>query len=434
MRAAAQNLNKVVRIHPDYPQKTTVDYLYSSSLKDDIHLGDHVTPLPYTSRFSWMKGILATYATTESLYFGNWVKDGDGAIAESFDGIPENPSITDPFALGAERDVLKAGHYKVSDKILRYVDDVVPSWDSLTDAAESHQLCSMVEDVSRRFRDIFEGVIRRRPRQILRGFGIKPTTRKIRAVRKKLILYSRKTTSWSVDEAVGDLYLTYRYGITPTLRSLDDAVNAFGTATWVPDVYLPVKAGTRVESSSEFVSVVRDGTICATVVNSRANSGFLTYRGLLSFRDSIVERIKGNIPLRAAATMWELVPWSFVIDWFVSVGDWLSKLSVADIVAKSVDLFCSSYLTVNERKTFRDIRPTTQYGWLRLLSVRHYGDCIEASTTVFSRQRVSITVRPPHFKPRFSSSAFTHAIDSLFLLLGVAKKARRQSYIRPQSY
>lgn len=434
MRAAVQNLNKIVLIHPIRPAATAVDYLYSSSIRDDVHLGDHIAPLPYSSRFSWMKGILAVYATTELRYFDKWVPSGDGAIGAGFNGTPENPGITDPFALAAEQSALRQAHNKVCDKVLSYVDDCVPSWDALTDAAEAHQLYSLVGDVSQRFRNIFEGVIHRSPRQILRGFGIKPTTRKRRAVRKKLFLYTKKTTTWSVDDAVGDLYLTYRYGITPTLRSLDDAINAFGKATWVPDVFLPIKEGAKVEHSSDIVSDTGDGTIRVDVVTNRSCSGYLTYRGLLSFRDSIMERIRGCVPLRAATTAWELVPWSFVADWFISIGDWLSKLSVSEIISRSVDIFCSAYLTVTEKKIFRNLRPSTEFGWLRLLKVSSFGTEISGKVTTFNRFPVDIHVPPPRFKLGFSSSAFTHAIDSLFLLLGVARRARKQSYIRPSSY
>lgn len=434
MRVAVQNLNKIVRIHPNRPATTATDYLFSSSIRDDVHLGDHVSPMPYSSRFSWMRGILAFHSTTESLYFGKWEPDGEGAIGVAFSGTADNPSITDPFTLAAEQPVLKAGHNKACDKVLAYVDDCVPSWDSLTDAAEAHQLYSMVEDVSQRFRNIFEGVIHRNPRQILRGFGIKPTVKKRRAVRKKLYLYTKKTTYWSVDDAVGDLYLTYRYGITPVLHSLDDAIDAFGKALWVPDVHLPVKEGAKVECAADVISFTRDGTVQADVVTSRSCLGFLTYRGSLSFRDSIMERIRGSIPIRAARTAWELVPWSFVADWFISIGDWLSKLSVSEIVSRSVDLFCSAYLTVTEKKFFRNINPSTEFGWLRFLKFTSFGTELKGNVTTFRRFPVDIHVPPPRFKIGFSSSAFTHAIDSLFLLLGVARRARKQSYIRPSSY
>jgi hypothetical protein len=119
-------------------------------------------------------------------------------------------------------------------------------------------------------------------------------------------------------------WLEYRYGWLPLLYSTEDAVKAFKMKTESPLRF--GHSSTTVDlSQSASESWTQDsgngsGTGTQTITGSR------TYRGY-----AVAEVITGLQGDRFGAdpitTAWELIPFSFVVDWFLGVGTWLTAIS-----------------------------------------------------------------------------------------------------------
>lgn len=58
--------------------------------------------------------------------------------------------------------------------------------------------------------------------------------------------------------------------------------------------------------------------------------------------ESIAQRLFDQIQLNPFVTAWELVPFSFVVDWFVNVGDWLQSQTATLVTYASQRVACLS--------------------------------------------------------------------------------------------
>lgn len=120
-------------------------------------------------------------------------------------------------------------------------------------------------------------------------------------------------------KAAADLYLSYRMGVVPLLHDLEGAVKMMSQN----------KALRRTARSAETLSTVEttqqmlddSGT---TWRITRSATRILSIRYGILYEDTPVGRAVAQLGLsRPLTSAWELVPYSFVVDWFVGVGDWL---------------------------------------------------------------------------------------------------------------
>lgn len=121
-------------------------------------------------------------------------------------------------------------------------------------------------------------------------------------------------------------WLQYRYGIGPMLSDLG-AAHDYVYTEWHNFVHkndIVVKYRDRFNGHAKadtntdlFGIVVAKTDILAQFVS----------RFYISNHTAMVARKTGFSPAELAVTLWELIPWSFVIDWFLDLGDWLSAAS-----------------------------------------------------------------------------------------------------------
>lgn len=117
-------------------------------------------------------------------------------------------------------------------------------------------------------------------------------------------------------DAIADVWLNFRYNITPTKILIEDMIKYhFGLKT----EYL--RSRKREEYDVELPFALRAGWKTADTMTQE-------HRIMIKARLS-ADATKADAYLSAnpLVTAWELVPLSFVVDWFLSVGDFFSSLT-----------------------------------------------------------------------------------------------------------
>jgi hypothetical protein len=169
-------------------------------------------------------------------------------------------------------------------------------WDTLTFVGEFH-------DVHRMLRGNFEGVMNFAQRAALfaRRFS--------RNKREAAKLFSSK-------------WLEYRYGWMPLIRDLESAVKALESGLEKGDLLTGKGTATTSLDDTDAVTTTSGPTTITTVCTL---TGSRIYRGKAYASVRSPEFAKfGADPI---VTGWELIPFSFVVDWFIDVNTFLQAAS-----------------------------------------------------------------------------------------------------------
>lgn len=122
--------------------------------------------------------------------------------------------------------------------------------------------------------------------------------------------------------AFGSLWLEYRYAWTPLVLSLIDGIDAYNAAVSKGDVLNGTsRQSESLSGSSHRIINASDRTTSVTEVLD----GTRTYRGCAYSRVKSTTAARfGFDPL---LTTWELVTFSFIMDWFIDVNSYLQAIS-----------------------------------------------------------------------------------------------------------
>lgn len=113
-----------------------------------------------------------------------------------------------------------------------------------------------------------------------------------------------------------------------------------------------------------------------------------------------------------AAVAWELVPWSFVIDWFIPIGNYLEDRGLAQALKGT---FVTSTHTFMEGSGFKDLRP----GWTyRSISE---GTCYSRSGSFTRSISTSLQVPLPEVVPLNEALSWRRCLNAVALLNGVGR-------------
>lgn len=203
-----------------------------------------------------------------------------------------------------------------------------PDWDALTFIAEAGDLQRRVVSILLFLRKLFKRMKLELAANLRKYYTDKEWRERKRSKRE----LKRFRDGLSLE----GLWLQYRYEVMPLISDFQSALETF-EKKGVQNFTRKGKAIAEfpVELSNTDV-LVRDWSATDMVVQ--------TVRGTISVRSTAIGR---TLSLRPAAwgsvltTAWELVSLSFVVDWFVDVGSWLSTLAYSgdvDIVAQCVSV------------------------------------------------------------------------------------------------
>lgn len=157
------------------------------------------------------------------------------------------------------------------------------------------------------------------------------------------------------DRSVADSWLEYRYGWRLVVKDLYDAlvkIHDFRTR----GIVTHSRVSRRQQSSTSWVApdagIPRycNSTSIFGMDYNMTQTDTLTTNLILNWTSTPSGEFLGNLQTlgitNPAALVWELTPFSFVIDWFISVGDYLSTLDA--FIGKSFKTGCISYVLARE--------------------------------------------------------------------------------------
>lgn len=175
-----------------------------------------------------------------------------------------------------------------------------------SDIAEVKSTASMVADLAKTVRDTIREIAR-------------PGIKKIR--RQRL---TPKQRARRINDLIRDIcgkHLAISFGWVPTISTICDVVEKQQSDLKVPRIRRVTLKDARRGSFSEVITTTSGRTYkwTGTYRNSVRPTAYVAY----TFSDETNGLTAGNI-LEAG---WELVTFSFVIDWIIPIGDWLSSLT-----------------------------------------------------------------------------------------------------------
>jgi hypothetical protein len=136
-----------------------------------------------------------------------------------------------------------------------------------------------------------------------------------------------------------ELWLWYRYMLIPTILDAEDIIKAFETQRVIDRV----QDGSRnkepiIETGTFYSHKWAPGTSNTMEIpwRSEINFGTGAAMDILSRKDNHEFGLSAFDIVRGT---WEAIPFSFVVDWFINVGDWLTSLRSIEI------LYAQSYAT-----------------------------------------------------------------------------------------
>lgn len=177
------------------------------------------------------------------------------------------------------------------------------SYDLLTDIAEMRDVPRTLRTVAGNLTMILHSLRRLHGREVMKGCS--------RLSAHELLKHPNK---WF--RKFGDDWMAYRYGIMPLVYSYNDlrktANRHSNVTTRKQRIISPSDLGVSLPGSS-------------VIYKKTSIEGSVTVRGSIfqSFSSDEISRLSG-LGFNPLVTAWELIPYSFVIDWFVNVGDYIA--------------------------------------------------------------------------------------------------------------
>lgn len=301
--------------------------------------------------------------------------------------------------------------------------DGFPSWDALTDLAELKETLGFLREGTTRLKDITLGCLTRNPKMVLSAFKVRPTKKRVRHVNTVVDKhrFAVGNTSEAAVRSAADLWLAYRYGFMPLLYSAEDAINAVHTPKSPFEQTHQVTFKGKLNLKSQTITSGGGGSggsyLKFDVTTKRTLEYSYRLRATVSYRDSLMNRLGLNawtIP----KTLWEIVPFSFVVDWFYDLGGWFSRLNLGNLVAsmKVVGTLKDRCLETVYLGNFRPSSTLFKDVWIPSFSA---GAVKTSECRDFRRQLVNITANPP--KLQWGIDRWKRELDSISLAIGFVK-------------
>jgi hypothetical protein len=216
-----------------------------------------------------------------------------------------------------------------------------PEWLS-ADLANSRALSMLVKKI-RDKQTTFQGgvffgellqtiTLLRNPATLVRR-GLDEYGSSLKVLRKKFPKQLSKLTKKQCASAVADKWLEYQLGWAPLLSEVDDMAKAIGERILEPaNVWQPVRAIGVDEKVTQDVQTVISASdpyiACRRISKEIVTVRYIALVDVGSYGTGNITRM-GIAPTNWIPTLWELIPYSFVVDYFTNIGNIISAASLA---------------------------------------------------------------------------------------------------------
>lgn len=212
---------------------------------------------------------------------------------------------------------------------------------------------------------------------------------------------------------IGDNLLAFKFGVEPLLKDLFGMQEALAKVQELPDTVTVHGRGSQsceIEVVGPWVRSFKGQNLYTNVfryVYTCRRTVDVHIKCIYRVDNPFLTGLNGLGLLNPGEILWEVMPWSFVVDWFYPVGQFITA-STSDAGL--------TYLTGSQTVTTKDHWTCRIESSTALIGISHIEIDGTGSKSVVSKQRTVLTTPPepttPHFKNPFSG---WHLAESLAL-------------------
>lgn len=184
-----------------------------------------------------------------------------------------------------------------------------------------------------------------------------------------------------------DIWLTFRFGISPLIQDIQALVDKIKN---INDRSGSFRYRVRTSSSEEKKTNVSIGNKHGFKL---ANVSRKTDYQLVAYLNHDLDFIDSFGLLDFPSLVWELIPYSFIVDWFIQIGDKLQNMNTVSVLRGTFVLTTTTYTTVS------GITPGTSrppnYGGTRASSLYLNDPKYDYMYESWQRHDININVIPP---------------------------------------
>lgn len=231
------------------------------------------------------------------------------------------------------------------------------------------------------------------------------------SARRRQGLRFQKSYAVSREKAVGQLWLELQYGWLPLVRDIYGVTEALHARLKQQGVYERATAS----NTRKFSDSWNPGGFAATTVTSATSYGvkYIVYYRIIDQETRTLQQLGIINPVAVA---WDLVPFSFLVDWLLPIGNWLSSMTST----AGLEFVAGCKMT-------KKVETTTRVDWVQKLNKPDLESTYTAdrrgskSRRTFTRSTLTDwpSVSLPRFKNPFSR---THMLNGLALLSTFKRK------------
>jgi len=192
-------------------------------------------------------------------------------------------------------------------------------------------------------------------------------------------------------KAVGSLWLTWQYGVRPLLSSVYGTVDQILNGDAL-DSFMTIKVRKSRRRVSKDKKAITAETVIAHIAESRARVQIMSH---WKFRAQDSVMFANFSSLNPVSIAWEILPFSFVADWFLNVGQYLRNAESSALYGTSFKRGC---ITIG-RKEYVDltlsIASSNAAGYDFGGGVAYYNYKLKDRRVMYS---VDLIPNPPRFK------------------------------------
>lgn len=266
-------------------------------------------------------------------------------------------------------------------------------WNAAVSIAESQKALQMIRESATKIYSSIKFARKgnfKRAFQVIAG-AVRPLSTAQRAKRKHMV------------DVVASNWLELQYGWVPLLKDAESAGAFLGTAMNRPQVFT---INARYKRNAE---IGNNTTVYGETVASYGRQKCYV-RGQIRARITETSWAQLAGLTDPASVVWELVPYSFVVDWFVPIGDYLSARQLSGALNGTF---------IKSTKSVLDVGETTILAQSYWIVAGGNPSDFRLKRVQFSREPMSLSVPLPEFKPLAKVASWRHAANAVALLTNI---------------